>query len=277
MDNDKDADKHWPHCLPSSESPDVPEPTFAHMERPEMPTPATKASRAAYANPPSGQFWPRDPDTPKDWPPEPIQKTWSDVVKSLPSVDVSNWPMDIPKLNMGLPTAREVPFTLPMDAFDATGTGPNSLGGNIAEQQTRKPNYAQGLLATIADQTLPGRFLLAPDIPRRTGTRSAADDPTGRRIDLPAGPAMALRLHPNDPVKAGALIYHPEIPTEFGIPEALNTTHFMPPTYPRGLGQYPPPVMDERGNLPGSPNYNPEDRRNVYVPLGEEPPSSFRK
>jgi len=200
LDNDKDADKHWPHCLLSSESPDVPEPTFA----------------------------------------------------------------------------LEVPFTLPMDAFDATGTGPNSLGGNIAEQQTRKPNYAQGLLATIADQTLPGRFLLAPDIPRRTGTRSAADDPTGRRIDLPAGPAMALRLHPNDPVKAGALIYHPEIPTEFGI-EALNTTHFMPPTYPRGLGQYPPPVMDERGNLPGSPNYNPEDRRNVYVPLGEEPPSSFRK
>jgi hypothetical protein len=118
--------------------------------------------------------------------------------------------------------------------FGGTGTGPNSLGGNIAEQQTRKPNYAQGLLATIADQTLPGRFLLAPDIPRRTGTRPAADDPTGRRIDLPAGPAMALRLHPNDPVKVGALIYHPEIPTEFGIPEAL-TTHFMPPTYPRGL------------------------------------------
>ena len=175
------------------------------------------------------------------------------------------------------PSRLRYRFTLPMDAFDATGTGPNSLGGNIAEQQTRKPNYAQGLLATIADQTLPGRFLLAPDIPRRTGTRSAADDPTGRRIDLPAGPAMALRLHPNDPVKAGALIYHPEIPTEFGIPEALNTTHFMPPTYPRGLGQYPPPVMDERGNLPGSPNYNPEDRRNVYVPLGEEPPSSFRK
>jgi hypothetical protein len=188
MDNDKEADKRWPYCLLSSESPNVPEPTFAHMERPEMP-----------------------------------------------------------------------------------------LGGNIAEQQTRKPNYAQGLLATIADQTLPGRFLLAPGIPRRTGTRPAADDPTGRRIDLPAGPAMALRLHPNDPVKAGALIYHPEIPTEFGIPEALNTTHFMPPTYPRGLGQYPPPVMDERGNLLGSPNYNPEDRRNVYVPLGEEPPSSFRK